>query len=132
MTRRYPAIPPECEECPLPDCYPTDPRCPVLRKKAEERGLTLPSVAEGVPPRKWERKHEGLVPAEYKDRKEYHQKYNREYNLRFRRIMVRGVYLQRKDIDLLRSVCEKDGRTLEAELTVLLELMVAKARGGAK
>lgn len=132
MSRRFSAIPPECETCPLPDCYPTDPRCPVLRKKAEERGLSLPVMPKDAPPRQWARKHEGLAPTEYKNRQEYHQHYNREYNLRFRKIMLRGVYLQRQDIDFLRSVCEKEGRTLEGEITVLLELMVEKARRGSK
>lgn len=132
MTRRFSAIPPECETCPLPDCYPTDPRCPVLRVKAEKAGLTLPDVPADAPVRQWSKKHEGLAPTEYKNRQEYHQHYNREYNLRFRRIMVRGVYLQRKDIELLRSVCEKEGRTLEGELITLLELMVEKAQRGLK
>lgn len=133
MSRRPSLIPADCEECPLPDCYPTDPRCPVLRKKAEKKGVTLRDVPADAPVRTRQpnQKRGDIVPVQYEDRADYQRQYNKEYNLRFRRVMIRGVYLQRKDIELLRSVCEAEGKTLEGEITMLLELMVQKARGGA-
>lgn len=123
----------ECNTCPLSDCYPTDSRCPIMRKKAEEKGIVLPEKPADAPvrTRKTNQKRGGIVPMEYQDRAEYQRKYNREYWSRYGRVQLRGIFLKKEDMQLLKSVCLKQGRNLEAEITKVLESMVAKARNTA-
>lgn len=116
---------PECLECPLPDCFPSDPRCPVLRKKAAEKGLTLPDAPLEI-------RTPDIVPKQYLDRADYHRQYNRVYNARRKRIAFRGIRIRKEDIEILRGICAKEGRSLEREITTLLELMAEKARAQIK
>lgn len=128
---RFSAIPDECEECPLPDCYPTDARCPVLRRKASSQGLTLPEVPLDAPVGKRgpkRRLESNVAPSSYEDKQDYHRQYSREYNLQFRKILIRGIKVRRGDIALLRSVCEAGGRSLEGELIALIDAMAEQAR----
>jgi hypothetical protein len=126
----YPAIPAECEECPLPDCYQDDPRCPVKQLKAYSQGATLPEIPLDAPVGKRgpKRKHSDIAPAQFADVTDYHRRYSRAYNVKFRRVSIRGIKLFKGDVDILRSLCEADGRTLEEEIVTLLEGMAAKAR----
>ena len=127
MSRRFPAIPPECDECPLPDCYPTNPRCPLLKTKLEAKGLGVAGNAAEDSPRRY-RRHDGIIPQEFTDRSDYQRKYSHEYNRRYRRVLLRGVRLKRCDIELLQAVCEREGLTLEEEIVTLLEEMAENAR----
>ena len=130
MSRRFHAIPPECDECPLPDCYPTNPRCPLLKTKLEAKGLGM-AGDEAEDSTRIYRRHDGIVPQEFADRSDYQRKYSHEYNRRYRRVLLRGVRLKRCDIELLQAVCEREGRNLENEITMLLEEMAENARAKA-
>lgn len=132
MSRRFPAIPPECDDCPLPDCYPTSPYCPIFKKKLEAKGLSPSPSTPEESGRVGNKKHDGIVPQEFADRTDYQRKYNRTYNQRYRRVMLRGVRLRRCDIEILQAVCEKEGRNLEAEVVTLLEDMAENARAKAQ
>jgi hypothetical protein len=116
-----------CLSCGLPDCYPTDSRCLVLRKKAEEKGLSLPEVPAEAPVREGARKYDDIVPETYTDEADYKRQYSKKYYARFGRIMI-GAKLKKCDIEVLRLVCAKDDRVLEDEIRTLLELMAEKAR----
>lgn len=109
---------PRCFECPLPDCEPTDSRCPL---KEAAGGGTLRG------PRKT-RKHEGIVPASYTDRKDYLRQYRAEYKRRFKRVLVPGLKIRRCDLEVLETACRAKGRTLAEELAAVLEGMAEQAR----
>lgn len=133
MSPKRAEIPEECFDCPLPDCHETDPRCPLLRRKAEEKGVTLPLPENAPSVRRSGRrneKHEGIVPAPatVRDRREYHQVYNKEYSRRFRRIVPPGVKVRRCDIEILEKVAAAEGRTFAEEITMLIEIMAENAR----
>lgn len=131
MRRTTSLIPVECENCILPDCYPSDSRCLVLRRKASDKGLTLDDVPLDAPVRgrgRIKKLVKEVAPSIFVDKKDYHRKYSREYNLQFRKITVRGVKLKRCDLDALNAVCLADGSTLVDEIIKILEIMAERAR----
>lgn len=128
MSRKREKIAPECFDCPLPDCFDTDSRCPLLRRKAGEQGLTLPLEGNAAPVSLERRRHKGIVPVSATDRADYHRQYNHEYNLRFKRIIPPGVKVRRCDLELLEKVAAADGRKFSDELVILIEIMAENAR----
>lgn len=128
MTRHRDNIPEDCFSCPLPDCHDTDPRCPVLRRKAEAKGITLPLVEITAHRPRERRRHEGIAPVTAADRADYHRQYNAEYNRRYKRVVPPGVKVRRCDIEILEKVAAADGRTFAEELVILIEIMAETAR----
>lgn len=128
MSPKRADIPEECFSCPLPDCHDTDPRCPVLRRKAEAKGITLPPVEMSSYRPRERRKHEGIVPVSSKDRTDYQRQYNAEYNRRFKRVIPHGVKVRRCDLEILERVAAAEGRTFGEELIILIEIMAENAR----
>lgn len=128
MSPKRADIPEECFACPLPDCHDTDPRCPVLRRKAEAKGITLPSVELSSCKPRERRKHKGIVPVSAKDRADYQRQYNAEYNRRFKRVVPPGVKVRRCDLEILDKVAAAEGRTFGEELIILIEIMAETAR----
>lgn len=124
MAHHAPTTPPECETCPLPDCYDTDPRCPVLHRKARERGVSLPGPCGGGSKGNGTRKRSSIAPAEYTDRADYLRKYHKQY----RRVCVPGIKIRRCDLELLQKTCEREGRSFAAEIVAVLEGMATRAR----
>jgi methyl coenzyme M reductase beta subunit len=59
---------------------------------------------------------------------DYHRRYSRAYNVKFRRVSIRGIKLFKDDVDILRALCEVDGRTLEEEIVSMLENMAEKVK----
>lgn len=110
----------DCAECPLSDCYPANPRCPVLRRKLQEQGLPLPEIRELLQeaPQMGRPKRIQAAPENYRSRQEYLKKYKHNY----RRVSLRGVKLHKVDIEILEAHFERHGEGLEEEVSALLEL----------
>ncbi|MDT8419363.1 MAG: hypothetical protein RQ754_02940 [Desulfuromonadales bacterium] len=109
----------DCEECPLSDCYPANPMCPVLRRELQEKGLPLPEIRELMQeaPQVGRPKKIQAAPENYQDRQDYLKKYKRNY----RRVSLRGVKLRKMDIEILEAHFECHGGGFEEEISTLLE-----------
>lgn len=134
MSRTTPAIPEECWECVLPDCYPEHPRCHLLIKDALAKGKPLPEDRElptgktgrpkkirpvvavkpkpaPKPPPAPVKKHKPR-----KKRTEYQKKYENEAAYRRRRIILRGVKIRRCDIEALQEHYSRLGSSFAQEV----------------
>lgn len=116
---------PRCFECPLPDCDPAESRCPLQESRVETSRKCAPRQ-----PRNYV-KHDGIVPPEYTDMRDYHRQYRREYSRRFKRILIPGLKIKRCDLEVLETACRAKGRTLAQEITGVLEGMANQVRTAA-
>lgn len=107
-----------CFDCLLPDCEPSDRRCP-LNKTA---GNGTPMGARR------NKKYEGVAPSVFTGRADYQRRYNAEYNRRFRRVVIPGLKIRRCDFEVLEAASRKRGRTLAEDIVAVLEDMATQAR----
>lgn len=117
----------ECFNCPLPDCLPRDPKCPVRQKKAAEKGEVIPTKRKYVM-KCATRPILNIAPQEYVDRQDYHRQYNAAYNETRKMVVIRALRIRKDELALVKAYFHSQGKTLHGELMAVIQGMVRDAK----